>query len=361
MKRTIASLAALLLLAACGSNGSQFTITVNLGDSYENAHVVLLDEVTGQPLDSAEVRNAQVVFTGKVSTPFVGQVVVNGDQAHNILFVEPGQIYLDPVLDSLSGTPLNDAYASLLHTPEIQEAYYAFLYQYVCFMTGDAELQTCLLPVLDSLYTEWEFLRQVSYRALFTDHPDDLLGAYALAQMSTYFLTAAELEQALEGASDLVRNYAPIQARLEQLHTIDRTAVGTHYLDFPGTAYPSGEATTLGSMIEGKLALVDVWASWCGPCREEIKEHLIRIHNEYGPKGLYVLGVDVSDKAENHAQAVKELGITYDQLVDSEGLCCDLYGIQAIPHILLIAPDGTILARDLQGNEIEAAVQAALE
>lgn len=365
MKRIIASLAAVLLLAACGSKKNQFTLTVHLSDELAGENVYFSDFATNEIIRRDTTSGMLRTFTGTVDEPFVAIINVGGGRAYGICFIEPGEIYIDPVIDSLSGTPLNDAYNAALFTPAYRAArdnFYAQYWRYIAAeQTGDAALKSELNPILDSLYSLWQDPQKEAYRKLLADHPNDLLGAQAIVQLSEECKSAAELELLLEGCDSVIRQYAPIRTRLEQLQVLDRTAIGAHYIDFQGTDYKSGSTTTLSQMIDGKLTLIDVWASWCGPCRAEITENLLRIHKEYKDKGLFLLGITVDQNLENHAKATQALGIEYDQLIDSESQCCDLYGIQGIPHILLISPDGTILARDLRGNQIEEAVKAALQ
>ena len=63
--------------------------------------------------------------------------------------------------------------------------------------------------------------------------------------------------------------------------------------------------------------------------------------------------IAVTDKPAHTETAIKELGITYPQIINSQKIATDAYGIQAIPYSILFAPDGTILARGLRGEELE--------
>ena len=168
------------------------------------------------------------------------------------------------------------------------------------------------------------------------------------------------LEQLLEGASDMVRNYAPVDRRLAQLRAVEETSVGKHYTDL------QGDDGKLSDLVDGRLALVDFYASWCGPCRAEIRDNLVPLWKKYQSKGLVIVGLNVWERGDRatreaaHQKVMADLGITYPQLVDSTRTATDTYGVRGIPQIMLIGPDGTILARDLRGAAIEEAVVKAL-
>ena len=100
-----------------------------------------------------------------------------------------------------------------------------------------------------------------------------------------------------------------------------------------------------------------MWASWCGPCKREIP-NLAKLHNLYKDKGLTVLGIYVWDKIENLAPAMEAEKITWPQIIDSNETATKLYGVQGIPCIMLIGPDGKILDRtNLRGDNMQPMVE----
>ena len=137
------------------------------------------------------------------------------------------------------------------------------------------------------------------------------------------------------------------------------TAVGAMVSDFE-VEY-DGKTQKLSDFVgKGQYVLVDFWASWCGPCRQEIP-NIINVYNKYKNKNLNVLGVAVSDRVDDTKLAVEELEINYPQIMaEQSSVGAEAYGILGIPHIILFGPDGTILARDLRGEMIEAAVKQHL-
>lgn len=137
------------------------------------------------------------------------------------------------------------------------------------------------------------------------------------------------------------------------------TAVGAMFADFE--VENDGKTQKLSDFVgKGQYVLVDCWASWCGPCRQEIP-NLINVYNKYKNKNFNVLGVTVSDRVDDTKRAIEELGINYPQIMGEQNTSgAEVYGIMGIPHIILFGPDGTILARDLRGEMIEAAVKQHL-
>jgi len=68
---------------------------------------------------------------------------------------------------------------------------------------------------------------------------------------------------------------------------------------------------------------------------------------------LTVLGIAFRDKPEETEQAIRELDISYPQIINAQDIPATLYGIDALPHTILFAPDGTIIARNIYGEELK--------
>lgn len=82
---------------------------------------------------------------------------------------------------------------------------------------------------------------------------------------------------------------------------------------------------------------------------------------EYGPKGLEVIGVAIWDEPENTLRGIKDHELPWRNIINAQNIPTDIYGIRGIPCIILFGPDGTILSRDKQDEELNADVAKAID
>lgn len=117
------------------------------------------------------------------------------------------------------------------------------------------------------------------------------------------------------------------------------------------------------SELKGKVVLIDFWASWCGPCRTSIPQ-LNKTYAKYKAKGFEILGVSLDESAVKWKAAIKRFKMQYIQVLDSGGWdakAANDYGVEAIPATFLVDKNGILRAVDLEGKELETAIDDLLK
>lgn len=124
----------------------------------------------------------------------------------------------------------------------------------------------------------------------------------------------------------------------------------------PEIALPdtTGQVVKLSSM-KGKYVLVDFWAKWCGPCRQE-NPNVVRVFNKYKDKGFTVFGVSLDRSKEDWLRAIREDQLTWTHVSDLkywQSEAARTYNVNGIPFSLLLDPNGVIIAKNLRGRALE--------
>lgn len=171
-------------------------------------------------------------------------------------------------------------------------------------------------------------------------------------------------------AKDLLKDVILMEQRYNQLSTDVRNsslgktvqsyiayakvgAVGTEALDFSQNNV-DGKPVSLSS-FKGKYVLLDFWASWCKPCRQE-NPHIVKVYNKFKDKNFTILGVSLDQSKEAWVKAINLDKLTWSHVSDLQqwnNAVAQMYRISSIPGNFLIDPDGKIIAKDLRGEDLE--------
>ncbi|RAJ02663.1 peroxiredoxin [Chitinophaga skermanii] len=117
------------------------------------------------------------------------------------------------------------------------------------------------------------------------------------------------------------------------------------------------------SQFRGKYVLVDFWASWCGPCRQE-NPNVVKAYEKYKNKNFTILGVSLDQDKNRWIGAIRQDGLNWTQVSDLQGWNNEVarqYGINSIPANFLVSPDGKIIARNLRGAQLEKALESLIK
>lgn len=116
------------------------------------------------------------------------------------------------------------------------------------------------------------------------------------------------------------------------------------------------------SSLRGKYVLIDFWASWCAPCRQE-NPHLVKVYEKFKDKGFDIYGVSLDKTRSSWAAAIIKDNLTWTNVSDLkywQSEASSLYGVKGIPYSVLIDPDGKILQKGLRSKELETLLEDLL-
>ncbi|TDO19553.1 TlpA disulfide reductase family protein [Pedobacter duraquae] len=197
--------------------------------------------------------------------------------------------------------------------------------------------------------------RRAMWKSFYQKNPSSEAALIALKWYAGPEASIADYGPIFMRLSKQVRNTPEGKSFYKQLLDKGTLVAGSRAPDFE-------QADTQGKMVRlssfnGKYVLLDFWASWCGPCRKE-NPALVKVYQEFKDKKFTILGVSLDEHDGRAAwlEAIKKDGLIWPQVSDLkhwDNAVAKLYSISSIPQSFLIGPDGVIIARDLNAEQLK--------
>jgi Peroxiredoxin len=361
MKKLLLSLvAALMILSGC-NKAKQFKVTVNLENS-DGQTAYLIKSLDGKkpiPVDTAEFVGNKAVLTADIDNPQALYILkVKGARFPYMLFPENQDVtvtgdFNDFVHVEATGGDTQNAFNEYQKAiVKINEPGYAIEKEInEAFEANDSlkyeELNAQFLVIW---HENFDFKKDYV-----RNHADNYVGHYVLDDMK-YDI---EFDEVKELAELLTNESAYRDNVVKYIENTERVEIGAQFIDFT-LKTADGKDVNLAEVIKNnKVTLVDFWASWCGPCRNEnpfVKE----AYEKYHAMGLEIVGISVDRNEAAWLQAVEEDALPYIQVRDAEGVAGDDYAVVYIPSNFLYDQNGVMIAKGLRGEELEAKLAEVL-
>lgn len=331
------------------SDKRTFTIAGTTSDKFNGKEVTLsvIQNDSLLPLSVDTIQNAAFSFTDDKYLEQVAIVRLN-DPEHDYsveVFLEAGNIQVS--LDSIShvkGTFLNDLYATYLS--ESQKRITIAEKEYQANIEGKEDPQT---EHFDSLQKEY-----FAYMSKFQiDNINNAVGKYLYLKEIGRFRDPLFWENYERLPSEIkshpkVQHYCTMRQEMDQNKKAMEQQIGQKIKNVPLHTMDSCQVQLSDYLKDCDYLYVDIWASWCGPCIQELPK-LKSIHEKYKDKGLRIVLVSIDTKFTSWTPAINEHAPEFEHLIDLTGgkALRQTFYFLGIPHGVLINQEGVIIANDL--------------
>jgi thiol-disulfide isomerase/thioredoxin len=347
----------ILFIIGCSSGSTEFTLngTIDLDDGQSVLLLGVDDQSQLMPIDTVEVSAGTFSFSGSAKYPEMHYLNFEGVRSLLPLVLEPGTITVQAVKDSIQkanvrGTKSNVDVAQFLE----EVSTYNLALREISFELRNAMLRKDSLNISD-LQDQYDNMVakltdfELSY---ITDNPDSYVSSLILEQQ----VTSGQIDPAeaqllfdqIEGNIKKTKSAQNIQKLLSPENVEENKespGVGDVAPDFQAPN-PNGELVSLYNTKE-KFTLIDFWASWCKPCRDQSPE-LVELHNNYRSKGVTIMSVSLDRKNESWLQAIKNDNLNWTHISNlkhwQDPIAAE-YNVRSIPELFLIDEKGAVLAR----------------
>lgn len=359
MKNTIKSILILtsVLLMACSSNNG-FVIEGTF-PSTENT-TVYLEKITGQAvvIDSFKIgENAKFKFVGTADKPGIYRLNFNNVRALDLLLDNTSnvEVNVDPKA-SMAEYEVKGSEASL-KIKEINKILYSTYKQVEELQNEYAAVQDkpdaeARVGALEKRYQEVMNTQIESLKKFCSENKNEaIIDVYAVSYLNIdenyeFIKSIIDKHQSQLASSEYTQEYAT------KLESYAKLAVGSVAPEI-ALKDPSGKEIKLSS-LRGKVVLLDFWASWCGPCRQENPNN-VKLYKQYKDQGFEIYGVSLDKNMDDWKKAIMEDQLTWTHVSDLkfwQSEAAAQYKVEAIPATFLLDKDGKILAKNLRGDQL---------
>lgn len=280
------------------------------------------------------------------------------------LFAGPGKIEITGTNSlktaKVSGSPEHDDFLRLqamLKPANEKIAEYSAAYMKARKDNNKEEMKR-----LEDLMASYAKTEQAAiYKKFIQENTQSPVAMYAVQQMAGWDIDVNAVEPVFLSLPEAMRQTKAGKDFTESLNLAKKTMIGAMAMDFE-QADSTGKMVKLSS-YRGKYVLVDFWASWCGPCREA-NPGIVQTYNKYKDKNFTIIGISLDRKKEPWIKAIAEDKLTWDHTSDLlfwDNAVAKQYGIRAIPQNFLVDPTGRIIAKNVEGDGLEAELKKVLE
>jgi len=309
------------------------------------------------PVATAKSIGGKFLLKGKLPASNLFYLTYQGTEQKLFVFLEPAVMTLTAHRDSLSSGVLKGS-ASHLAFSEFNNVFsplYGRLGQLSQQLQTGADADGSLRRQYDAALAE----TQAKADEYIGRNASSVVAPFAILVVSQLSQDPVLLERRFEMLSPAAKGSLYGKMVAQSVADAKVGSIGSEALDFTQND-PDGKPVKLSS-FRGKYVLLDFWASWCVPCRQE-NPGLKALYARYKDKGFEIIGISVDEDGRRWRRAIVEDALPWIHVSDlkRESSLANLFGVQPIPDNFLIDPDGRIVVKGLHGKALEEALASRL-
>jgi thiol-disulfide isomerase/thioredoxin len=228
-----------------------------------------------------------------------------------------------------------------------------------------AQKDTCAIKFLKNKYALAISNQFTKYHNFILEHPSSHVSVHLLNNYVHEIKDSVRLQFAtslLKTLTPTLSNSPIAEAIKERIHQKTFPMVGKQ---FPPVALPDQSGKEVGiSSLMGKITLIEFWASWCYPCRQD-NPRLLKLYQKYKDSGFQIISISIDQNTGAWLQAVRKDKLTWPQFIDVgpayAGKASRLYGIGNVPANFLINADGKIIFQRMDVEQLEQKIKSLLK
>ena len=355
--------AAVIVLTACHSNAYKISGKVE-GLKDGDTLYVTNDLQTGIPTDTLIVKDGKFELSGETDSTYIAMIYSGARNELNApFFVEPGNITIKlvetPGGSRVGGTKCNEQWQELNDSVMTIGKEINRIAEHIYGNTIDEMEQQKGMEQIDKLNqrfsaivvktTEKNIKNEFGY-FLLTYYPEELIDNQTRKKL-------------IDKLPEEVQKRPVIQEMLSNLKQADETAEGMTIKDFNQPGIDGTELSLMSEVAKNTITVIDFWASWCGPCRQEMP-FMLEMFSKYKDKGLGIVGISLDEDSDSWKAATQQLNIPWIQMSDLKGwenAIAKHFCVNSIPHTIVVDQQGKILKRGLRGEKLEEFVAKQLK
>ena len=352
-----------IMMTSCQSNSYKLSGTVE-GLSDGDTLLLTSDMINGEPSDTIILKGNSFSFKGEAEEETALCMIYSATNNEiNAAFIrEPGEITVKlsatPGASRVGGTPCNDEWQRLNDSVMVigKEINRIAEHLYANNMTQKEQQRSMNeIEKLNKRFaqvvietTEKNIKNEFGY-FLLTYYPEELIDNKTRLSL-------------IEKLSDERRQRPAIKQIEESIRRAAKTAEGATIPNFSQQTPEGEELAIMTEVAKHKITIIDFWASWCGPCRQEMPT-MLSLYENNKDRGLGIVGVSLDQDKDAWVAAIKKLQLPWPQMSDLkywDNEVAKTFNITSIPHTVVVDQNGKILARGLRGVELEEFIESRL-